>query len=128
MAGSSFPFGADKNDENAFSRAQQKTAFAVPTTAQQSFTIHVDPEPVIAQSAAFNTSSTVPQLNPALTSLSRPALTNVFVGNRAGEGELTCTTCKAFLYAVLNVQLGLLRFTNLVRIAFLSSRVSSQHW
>ena len=94
MAGSSFPFGATKNDENAFSRAQQKTAFAVPTTAQQSFTIHVDPEPVIAQSAAFITSSTVQQLNPALTSLSRPALTNVFVGNRAGEGELT--TCKFF--------------------------------
>jgi len=87
LAGSSFPFGAAKNDENAFSRAQQKTAFAVPTTAQQSFTIHVDPEPVLAQSAAFITSSTVQQLNPALTSLSRPALTNVFVGNRAGEAD-----------------------------------------
>lgn len=90
MAGSSFTFGAAKNDENAFSRVQQKTAFAVPTTAQQSFSIHVDPEPVLAsaQSTAFPTSSTVQELNPAVTSLSRPALTNVFVANRPGvEGE-----------------------------------------
>jgi len=95
LTGSSFPFGAAKNDENAFSRAQQKTAFAVPTTAQQSFTIHVDPEPVLAQSTAFITSSTAQELNPALTTLSRPALTNVFVGNRAGEeGEHELTTCK----------------------------------
>lgn len=83
LANSLYGFGATKNDENAFSRAQQKTAFAVPTTAQQSFSIHVDPEPVLAsaQSTAFS-SSTVPVLNPALTSLSRPALTNVFVANR----------------------------------------------
>ncbi|KAJ7372008.1 Cyclin-A2 [Desmophyllum pertusum] len=87
QAGSSFSLGAGKNDENAFSRAQQKTAFAVPTTAQQSFSIHVDPEPVLAsaQSTSFLTNSTVQELNPALTSLSRPALTNVFVANRHGE-------------------------------------------
>ena len=127
MAGSSFPFGATKNDENAFSRAQQKTAFAVPTTAQQSFTIHVDPEPVIAQSAAFITNSTVQQLNPALTSLSRPALTNVFVGNGAGEGELTERVKFFFNMAFRTCNLRLLRFTNLVRIAFLSSHVSSKH-
>ncbi|KAJ7371970.1 Cyclin-A2 [Desmophyllum pertusum] len=59
QAGSSFSLGAGKNDENAFSRAQQKTAFAVPTTAQQSFSIHVDPEPVLAsaQSTSFLTNS-----------------------------------------------------------------------
>lgn len=87
-------FGAAKNDENAFSRAQQKTAFAVPTTAQQSFTIHVDPQPSLAssQNAAFLVNATVQELNPALTSLSRPALTNVFVANRtAEEGKLHCT-------------------------------------
>lgn len=89
LANSSYGFGATKNDENAFSRAQQKTAFSIPTTAQQSFSIHVDPEPVLAsaQSTAFS-SSAVPELNPALTSLSRPALTNVFVANRtAAEGK-----------------------------------------
>lgn len=78
--------GAAKNDENAFSRAQQKTAFAVPTRAQQSFTIHVDPQSALADSQ----NSTVEELNPALTSLSRPALTNVFVANgTADEGKPT---------------------------------------
>lgn len=86
LTSSTYTFGAAKNDENAFSRAQQKTAFAVPTTAQQSFTIHVDPQPVLAnaQNSAF-TNSTVPKLNPALTSLSRPALSNVFVADRTTE-------------------------------------------
>ncbi|RMX57292.1 hypothetical protein pdam_00012863 [Pocillopora damicornis] len=42
-------FAGSKNDENAFSRLQQKTSvFAVPKSAQQSFSIHEDPEPVIA--------------------------------------------------------------------------------
>lgn len=101
-------FGAAKNDENAFSRAQQKTAFAVPTTAQQSFAIHVDPQPALAssQSAAFLTNTTLQELNPALTSLSRPALTNVFVANRtAEEGKLHApTTCK-FFFTRLDVRL-----------------------
>ena len=96
MTSSTYTFGAAKNDENAFSRAQQKTAFAVPTTAQQSFTIHVDPQPVLAnaQNSAF-TNSTVPKLNPALTSLSRPALSNVFVADRTTEeGKLHGAACK----------------------------------
>lgn len=79
--GSSYVLGAAKNDENAFSRAQQKTAFAVPSRAQQSFTIHVDPQSALADSQ----NSTVEELNPALTSLSRPALTNVFVANGTAD-------------------------------------------
>ncbi|XP_068701086.1 G2/mitotic-specific cyclin-A-like isoform X1 [Montipora foliosa] len=76
-----YVFGGAKNDENAFSRAQQKTAFAVPTTTQ-SFAIHVDPQPSLAQSKP---DATVQELNPALTTLSRPALTDVFVANRPAE-------------------------------------------
>ena len=78
-----YVFGGAKNDENAFSRAQQKTAFAVPTTTQ-SFAIHVDPQPSVAQSKP---DATVQELNPALTTLSRPALTDVFVANRPADGE-----------------------------------------
>lgn len=79
-------FAGSKNDENAFSHLQQKTSvFAVPKSAQQSFSIHEDPEPVIAsaQSRTHHSSSSVPEINPAITSLSSSALTNVFVANRA---------------------------------------------
>ena len=75
-------FGGSKNDENAPSQAQQKTAFAVPTT-KQSFAIHVDPQLSIATTKP---EATVQELNPALTTLSRPALTDVFVSNRPVEG------------------------------------------
>lgn len=84
-------FAGSKNDENAFSRLQQKTSvFAVPKSAQQSFSIHEDPEPVIASAQSrTHSSSSVPEINPAITSLSSSALTNVFVANRArNEGKL----------------------------------------
>ncbi|KAK2563061.1 G2/mitotic-specific cyclin-A [Acropora cervicornis] len=83
FASSSYVFSGSKNDENAFSQAQQKTAFAVATT-KQSFTIHVDPQPSIATTKP---KAKVQELNPALTNLSRPALTDVFVSNTPVEVE-----------------------------------------
>lgn len=83
FASSSYVFNGSKNDENAFSQAQQKTAFAVATT-KQSFNIHVDPQPSIATTKPR---AKVQELNPALTSLSRPALTDVFVSNTPVEVE-----------------------------------------
>lgn len=77
-------FSGLKNDGNAFSQAQQKTAFAVATT-KQSFAIHVDPQPSIATTKP---KAKLQELNPALTTLSRPALTDVFVSNTPVEGKL----------------------------------------
>ena len=84
----SISFGAVKNDDNAFCRGPGKTAFSIPA-AQQGFTIHIDPEPVLenAQRKGFCSNSRVQELNPALTSLSRAALTNVFVANNRASEE-----------------------------------------
>lgn len=68
-----------KNDENAYCRAT-KSAFAVPQNSMQNFSIHVDDEPKVSKAQENAVCADV--LNPAVTSLSRPALSNVFVSNR----------------------------------------------
>lgn len=77
-----------KNDENAYCRAT-KSAFTVPQNSMQNFLIHIDDEPKLSKAqgnAVCDLQEDV--LNPAITSLSRPALTNVFVeANRVCEGS-----------------------------------------
>ncbi|KAK3752615.1 hypothetical protein QZH41_018802, partial [Actinostola sp. cb2023] len=74
-----------KNDENEFSGGA-KSAFALPQTSQQSFSIHIDPEPRVSKAQANAVfASEESFLKPSVTGLSRPALTSVFSAREACE-------------------------------------------
>ncbi|KXJ28471.1 G2/mitotic-specific cyclin-A [Exaiptasia diaphana] len=75
-----------KNDENAYSHRVGKSAFAVPQTTQQSFSIHVDNEPKLSKVKENEVGSSQESfLKAAVTGLSRPALTSVFTSREGCE-------------------------------------------
>lgn len=83
-----------KNDENAYCRAA-KSSFGLPQTSQQGFAIHIDQE--LHSSKAKENQIFIAQesfLKPAVTGLSRPALTSVFTSKEASFEGRTCKFSK----------------------------------
>lgn len=76
----------------------------MPTSNQQDFQIHIDSEPELqnTRSNAVNLGSfghgATSALNPAVTSLSRAPLTNVFVANKREETEGNTSLAKIFVH------------------------------
>lgn len=94
-----FTTGSQKNDENAYGRPAKST-FAVPTATHQNFTIHVDTNSVVAKAQGTgltNFGLQEPDLDPAVTSLSRAPLTNLFLN----EGTVRLAIYFLYLLAFL---------------------------